>query len=148
MALSYGRGTPVWDTWTICRTSSSVRLCWELEESYGPEGCEIDQTLKIQLVHSCFRSLRISAGCAAFRFSLCKDVRSTNHRLCKDVRSTKRKLNLQAAHQTVTHISTTVQGLCSQPGEFSPQPFFFFTLVTGPRRSLSLKLSDTRVYQP
>jgi len=24
--------------------------------------------------------------------------------------------------------------------------FFFFTLVTGPRRSLSLKLSDTRVY--
>ena len=27
-------------------------------------------------------------------------------------------------------------------------PFFFFTLVTGPRRSLSLKLSDTRVYEP
>ena len=26
--------------------------------------------------------------------------------------------------------------------------FFFFTLVTGPRRSLSLKLSDTRVYEP
>jgi len=26
--------------------------------------------------------------------------------------------------------------------------FFFFTLVTGPRRSLSLKLSDTRVYKP
>ena len=26
--------------------------------------------------------------------------------------------------------------------------FFFFTLVTGPRRSLSLKLSDTRVYGP
>jgi len=26
--------------------------------------------------------------------------------------------------------------------------FFFFTLVTGPRRSLSLKLSDTRVYAP
>ena len=25
--------------------------------------------------------------------------------------------------------------------------FFFFTLVTGPRRSLSLKLSDTRVYE-
>jgi len=25
---------------------------------------------------------------------------------------------------------------------------FFFTLVTGPRRSLSLKLSDTRVYAP
>jgi len=24
----------------------------------------------------------------------------------------------------------------------------FFTLVTGPRRSLSLKLSDTRVYEP
>jgi len=26
--------------------------------------------------------------------------------------------------------------------------FFFFTLVTGPRRSLSLKLSDTQVYAP
>ena len=26
--------------------------------------------------------------------------------------------------------------------------FFFFTLVTGPRRSLSFKLSDTRVYAP
>ena len=26
--------------------------------------------------------------------------------------------------------------------------FFFSTLVTGPRRSLSLKLSDTRVYEP
>ena len=26
--------------------------------------------------------------------------------------------------------------------------FFFFTLVTGTRRSLSLKLSDTRVYEP
>ena len=26
--------------------------------------------------------------------------------------------------------------------------FFFFTRVTGPRRSLSLKMSDTRVYQP
>jgi len=26
--------------------------------------------------------------------------------------------------------------------------FFFVTLVTGPRRSLSLKLRDTRVYEP
>ena len=26
--------------------------------------------------------------------------------------------------------------------------FFFFTLITGPRRSLSLKLGDTRVYEP
>ena len=26
--------------------------------------------------------------------------------------------------------------------------FFFFTLVTGPRRSVSLKLSDTEVYEP
>jgi len=25
---------------------------------------------------------------------------------------------------------------------------FFFTLVTGPRRSLSLELSDTRVHEP
>ena len=28
------------------------------------------------------------------------------------------------------------------------QRFFSFTLVTGPRRSLSLTLSDTRVYEP
>ena len=27
------------------------------------------------------------------------------------------------------------------------RPFFFFTRVTGPRRSLSPKLSDTRVYE-
>ena len=35
-------------------------------------------------------------------------------------------------------------------GVGSSQNFFFFfcTLVTGPRRSLSLKLSDTRVYEP
>ena len=26
--------------------------------------------------------------------------------------------------------------------------FFFFTLVEGPRRSLNLKLSDKRVYEP
>jgi len=26
--------------------------------------------------------------------------------------------------------------------------YFFFTLVTGPRRSLSLELRDTRVYEP
>jgi len=29
-----------------------------------------------------------------------------------------------------------------------PHFFLFFTLVTGPRRFLSLKLSDTRVYEP
>ena len=34
----------------------------------------------------------------------------------------------------------------TQGGSFSF--FVFFTLVTGPRRSLSLKLSDTRVYAP
>ena len=31
---------------------------------------------------------------------------------------------------------------------FHMEVFFFFTLVTGPTRSLSLKLSDTRVYEP
>ena len=30
----------------------------------------------------------------------------------------------------------------------APAEKFFFTLVTGPRKSLSLKLSDTRVYVP
>ena len=29
----------------------------------------------------------------------------------------------------------------------NPESIFFFTLVTGPRRSLSLKLSDTRFYE-
>ena len=33
-------------------------------------------------------------------------------------------------------------------GRIWPQLFFFFTLVTGPRRSLRLKLSDTKVYEP
>jgi len=33
-------------------------------------------------------------------------------------------------------------------GQSFPSPFVFVTLVTGPRRSLSLKLSDTRVYEP
>jgi len=33
-------------------------------------------------------------------------------------------------------------------GSGSMNFFFFFTFVTGPRRSLSLKLSDTRVYGP
>jgi len=31
---------------------------------------------------------------------------------------------------------------------FPGSEFVFFTLVTGPRRSLSLQLSDTRVYEP
>jgi len=26
------------EAWLFCRTSSSVRLCWELEEPKGPEG--------------------------------------------------------------------------------------------------------------
>jgi len=36
------------------------------------------------------------------------------------------------------------RGRCDHSSSF----FFFFTLVTGPRRYLSLKLSDTRVYEP
>ena len=32
--------------------------------------------------------------------------------------------------------------------QHAPLFFFFFTLVTGPRRPLSLKLSDTKVYEP
>ena len=34
------------------------------------------------------------------------------------------------------------------PGAWQVFFFFFFALVTGPRRSLSLKLSDTQVYEP
>ena len=34
------------------------------------------------------------------------------------------------------------------PSTATPLLFFFVTLVTGPRRSLSLKLSDTSVYEP
>ena len=33
-------------------------------------------------------------------------------------------------------------------GQLSVFFFFFFTLVTGPRRSLSLNLGDTQVYEP
>ena len=38
----------------------------------------------------------------------------------------------------------------SKGGDAVREVFFFFfsTLVTGPARSLSLKLSDTRVYEP
>ena len=43
-----------------------------------------------------------------------------------------------------------LRGQSQLQGRFRPrgQPFFFFTLVTGPRRSLSLTLSDTRDYEP
>jgi len=37
------------------------------------------------------------------------------------------------------------RGIGASPSETL---LFFFTLVTGPRRSLSLKLSNTRVYEP
>ena len=36
----------------------------------------------------------------------------------------------------------------TRPGCWTLLLFFFFTLVTGPRRSLSLKLSGARVYEP
>ena len=41
-------------------------------------------------------------------------------------------------------------GTCPPPHSSSCDTlfFFFFSFVTGPRRSLSLKLSDTRVYEP
>ena len=53
-------------------------------------------------------------------------------------------------------LNTPTKGLAWQPqgctGTTLPYNvsffFFFFTLVTGPRRALSLKLSDTRVYEP
>jgi len=56
-------------------------------------------------------------------------------------------------------VAVTVRSRFPEPGSQPPLPvlwalvstqcfFFFFTLVTGPRRSLSLKLSDTRVYEP
>jgi len=37
---------------------------------------------------------------------------------------------------------------CFEGGWWDAGGFFLFTLVTGPRRSLSLRLSDTRVYEP
>jgi len=41
------------------------------------------------------------------------------------------------------------EGLAEPRMEVGETPFFFFfTLVTGPRRSLSFKLSDARVYEP
>ena len=44
-----------------------------------------------------------------------------------------------------------VVGVSDKPRKVALRPsvlFFFFTLVTGPRRSLGLQLSDTRVYEP
>ena len=43
--------------------------------------------------------------------------------------------------------SSWAHGASAPPPSCTPF-FFFFTLVTGPRRSLSLKLIDTRVYEP
>ena len=40
------------------------------------------------------------------------------------------------------------QPFIHQPSTFFFFFFFFFTLVTRPRRSLSLRLSDARVYEP
>ena len=39
-------------------------------------------------------------------------------------------------------------GWCDAKGSAVQYFFFFVTLVTGPRRSLNLKLSDTGVYEP
>ena len=46
-----------------------------------------------------------------------------------------------------THYHQGQKGTWSTAG-LLPLLGFFFTLVTGPRRSLSLKLSDKRVYEP
>jgi len=45
-------------------------------------------------------------------------------------------------------VSTGATGLAAVTAVLDPVLFFFFTVVTGPRRSLSLELSDTRVYEP
>jgi len=37
---------------------------------------------------------------------------------------------------------------CRDDWAVATPSFFFFTLVAGPRRSLSLKLNDKRVYEP
>ena len=50
---------------------------------------------------------------------------------------------------SVTAVSEDVRvAIAATPDALRSVFFFFFTLVTGPRRSLSLKLSDTRVYEP
>ena len=43
---------------------------------------------------------------------------------------------------------TPVMSTETVPAQPMQNEMFFFTLVPGPRRSLSLKLSDTRVYEP
>jgi len=50
------------------------------------------------------------------------------------------------------HVYISYENAPGKPPTMRPYPvptlfFFFFTLVTGPRSSLSLNLSDTRVYQ-
>jgi len=46
------------------------------------------------------------------------------------------------AKETLSSVVTSL------PPEHVVPGFFFFTLVTGPRRFLILKLSDTKVYEP
>ena len=46
------------------------------------------------------------------------------------------------------YVGEFVSGRRHGRGTLTTARYFFFTLVTGPRRSLSLKLSDTRVYAP
>jgi len=45
-------------------------------------------------------------------------------------------------------INALTTAAAQKEGALVSKVFFFFTLVTGPSRSLSLKLSDTRVYGP
>ena len=51
-------------------------------------------------------------------------------------------------HLIIVMIGWTGLACCAWPSVQVRTCCFFFTLVTGPRRSLSLKLSDTRVYEP
>ena len=57
-------------------------------------------------------------------------------------------LYLNAQAMRAVHAVWGKQAAASRGGARLRYFFFFFTLVTGPRRSLSLKLSDTRVYEP
>ena len=62
-----------------------------------------------------------------------------------------RALNIRGRCFGPDHIETAATMVNLSTVQARPEPiffFFFFTLVTGPRRCLSLKLGDTRLYVP
>ena len=73
-------------------------------------------------------------------------------RICSAMVGERARFRPQPRHERIKPYTLypTPYTLHPTPYTLHPTPlhFFFFTLVRGPRRSLSPKLSDTRVYEP